>query len=155
MSQASSRTNAAHSPRDVERDESGFARIRIDPRVDRRIGQSDHVLQARRIFQARQRRLRAQVDARVRQPPAGELERRIGAQTIQIVGVLIAAADRENAGPDHVSEAVRYPRGIAAVRKDPSEPIGDPKPPLGHGQQHDAAIRREASAVESGCDLLA
>jgi hypothetical protein len=45
--------------------------------------------------------LPAQVVAGVGQPPAGELERRIGAQDVEVVCIFIAAADREDAGPDH------------------------------------------------------
>jgi len=35
----------------------------------------------------------------------------------EIVGVLVAAADREDAGADHVGEAVRDARRIARVGK--------------------------------------
>ena len=36
-----------------------------------------------------------------------------------------------------------------------SQPLGDPEPALGLGQEHDAAVRRQAPTVESGGDLLA
>jgi len=50
-----------------------------------------------------------QILARVGQPTAGELESGIGAQMIEIIGILIATGDGENAGADHVSERVRDP----------------------------------------------
>jgi len=49
------------------------------------------------------------------QPSAGELERRIGAQDIEIVGILVAAADREHPGPDHVGDRMGDPRAIAPI----------------------------------------
>ncbi len=44
---------------------------------------------------------------------------------------------------------------MATIRKRVREPVGDPQTTLGHRQQHDAAVRREATAVEIGCDFLA
>jgi hypothetical protein len=100
---------------------------------------------------ATQRRLRTQVNAWVRQPSARKLERRIGAQDVEVVGVLVAEADRESAGADHVGERMRDAHQVTTVRKNPGKPVGDPKPPLSHAQQHGAAVRSKASAVKSGC----
>ena len=36
-----------------------------------------------------------------------------------------------------------------------SQPLGDPEPALGLGEEHDATVRRQAPTVESGGDLLA
>jgi hypothetical protein len=47
------------------------------------------------------------------------------------------------------------PAGIAFVRDYCREPLGKAKPPLRLRQQHDAAIRAEASAVKGGGDLFA
>jgi len=58
--------------------------------MDQSVGQSDYVAQARSILQARQGRLGTQITAGVRQPPAGQLECRVGPQMIEVVGVLIA-----------------------------------------------------------------
>jgi hypothetical protein len=46
------------------------------------------------------------------------------------------------------------PAGVALVRDHCRKPLGEAKPPLRLRQQHDAAIRAEASAVKGGCDLL-
>ena len=90
---------------DVENDRGRLAFIGRHPLIDERIGQADRVFQRRRVLQPRQRRLRTKVRAGIRQTPAGELERRIGAQKIQIVGVFIAAGDGEDARADHVGAA--------------------------------------------------
>ncbi|BDV36182.1 hypothetical protein SS37A_37120 (plasmid) [Methylocystis iwaonis] len=58
--------------------------------IDERIGQADHVTEGGRVLEARQCRLRTQIAARLGQPAANELERRVGAQDVEIVGVLIA-----------------------------------------------------------------
>ena len=138
----------------VERHRLGLPRIGVHPGVHKGVGEADHVAQARSVLQPRQGRLRAQVDPSVGQPAAGELEGGIGAQGVEIVGILVAAADGEDAGPDHVGEAVGDAGRIAPVRDQPGQPLGDPEAPFRQRQQHDAAIRGEAPAVEGGCDFL-
>ena len=87
--------------------------------------------------------------------PQASLNAGIFAKTIQIIGVFIAARDREDARADHVGQRKGNPRWIATVGKTARQSLGDAKAPLGHRQQHNAAIRGEASAIESTCDLLA
>ena len=108
-----------------------------------------------RILKPRQGRLRAQVPAGVGQPPAGELERRIAAQIIEIVGILVAAADRQHSGADHVGDRVGDPPGIATIGNAASQTLGHAQTPLGQRKQHHAAVRRHAPAVECGGDFLA
>jgi hypothetical protein len=129
--------------------------IRVHPLVDERIAQPDRILQRRRILQPRQRRLRTKIAARIGQPPAGQLEHRIGAQKIQIVSVLVAARNGEDAGADHVRERAGDPRGIATIQKAARQSFGDAKASLRHRQQHDAAVRGQATAVEIRCDFPA
>jgi hypothetical protein len=102
-----------------QRDGCRLARIAIHPCVDQSVGQADHVAQARSILQARQRRLGTQIATGVRQPSAGQLECRIGPQMIEVVGVLVAAADREHAIAEHIDKAVHNPRRIAPIRETP------------------------------------
>jgi len=73
-----------------------LARVAIHPCVDQSVGQADHVAQARSILQARQGRLGKQIPAGVRQPSAGQLECRIGAQMIEVVGVAMPAQNIGN-----------------------------------------------------------
>src|SRR3954468_8914490 len=70
---------------------------------------------------------------------AGELERRIGAQGTDVLAVLIAAGDRQDAGSDHVRDCVRHAGWIAPVRDEARQSLGDPEPSLGLSQEHDAA----------------
>lgn len=73
----------------------------------------------------------------------------------RLAGVLIAATDREDAGADHIGERVGDARGITAIGKAARQSLGDPESAFRHGEQHDAAIRRNASAIERSCDFLA
>ena len=101
------------------------------------------------------RDVRAQIGSGVGQPPAGELERRVAAQPVEIVTIFVAAGDCENPGTQNIGQPMDNPAGIAFVRDHCREPLGEAKPPLRLRQQHDAAIRAEASAVKGGGDLFA
>ena len=135
---------------DVQYDPGRRPRVRGDPLIDERIGEMDHVTQGWRVFEPGQRRLRDEIPPRIGQPPAGQLEGGVDAQEIKIVGILIAAADCENAGADHFSETVSDARGIAAVRNAARQPFGDPEAALRQREQHDAAIRSETPTIKSG-----
>src|ERR1700722_7064033 len=56
--------------------------------------------------------------------PAGELERRVGPQMIEVAGVLVAATDREHASAEHIDKAVHNPRRIAPIREHPGQIVG-------------------------------
>ena len=72
---------------------------------------------------------------------------------VEIVGVLVAHGDGENARPDHVRQRVRDRRRIAPVGHKAGQARGNPQPSLGHGRQQHAAVRGQPTAVEIGCDL--
>ena len=97
----------------IENDAGRRAFVRRHPLIDERVGQADRVFQRRRILHPRQRRLRAQIAARLGQAAARQLECRIGSQKVEIVGVLVAAGDGVDARPDHVSTAMKDACGIA------------------------------------------
>ena len=122
--------------------------------IDERPREPDRILQRRRVLQPRQRRLRTQVRARVRQPPASELESGINAQSVEIVGVFVAAGNRQDAGADHVRQRVRDAQRVAAIGKAPRQSFRDPQPTVRHRKQHHAAIRGQSPAIESRSDRL-
>jgi len=139
---------------DVEGDACGRFRVAGHPLVNEGVGQPNGIAQGRRIFQTRQRRLGGQIGAAVGQTTAGQLEGGIAAQAVEVVAVLVAAADREQAGADHVGEPVGDARGIAAVGDQLGEAVGDAETALNSGQKHDATIRGNPPTVEGGSDLL-
>ena len=84
--------------------------------VDHGVAHCRHFVPRRRVLPARDGRLRTQIVATVRQPPAGKLESRVGAEVVEVVAVLIAAGDGEDASAQDVGDAVGDEIAIAALR---------------------------------------
>ena len=118
--------------------------------VDHGVAQAHDLAQRRRVFPARDGRLRAQVATAVRQAAAGELEAGIGAQVVEVVGVLVAAGDGEHAGTQDIGDAVGHEGRVARIGNQRGQPVGNAKATLGGGQEHDAAIGGEPAPVEGG-----
>ncbi len=76
------------------------------------------------------------------------------AQRVQIVGVFISCANRQNACPQDIPQQMANPRRITQVGHRFGQSVGDGELPFRLRQQHDTAIRRDPSAIESGSDLL-
>jgi hypothetical protein len=141
---------------DVERDGCRLARVAIHPCVDtkcrsvgsRRAG-AEHSPGA-----TGSAGLGTQIATSIRQPSAGQLECGIGPQMIEVVGVLIAAADREHARAEHIDEAVHDPSRVAPIREHPGQLVGQAETPLGHREKHHAPVRGQPTAVEGSCDFL-
>ena len=93
--------------------------------------------------------------SRIGQPPAGKLERWILAQMIEVVRVLIAAGDGENARAKDAVQRMGDQQWIARIGDNGGEFVRQSQPALGLPQQHHAGVRGNASAVECGGDLLA
>jgi hypothetical protein len=74
---------------------------------------------------------------------------------IEVIGIFVAAGNREHAGAQDILDAMRHEQRIARVGDHRREARGDPNGPLHSGQQHDAAIGSDAPAVECGDDFLA
>ena len=98
--------------------------------IDHDPHQADEVAQRGRVLPARDGGLRAQIGSGVGQPPAGELERRVAAQSVEVVAIFVAAGDRENPGAQNIGQPMDDPAGIAFVRDHCCEPLGKAKPPL-------------------------
>jgi hypothetical protein len=64
-------------------------------------------------------------------PAASKLEGRVGAQEVEVDGVLVAGGDGEDARADHVGDRMCNAQGIVAVGKAPGQPLGDAQPRLG------------------------
>ena len=60
-------------------------------------------------------RLRAQIGPAVGQPPAGQLESRVAAQPVEVVSILIAAGNGEDARAQDVGQEMSDPVLIAPV----------------------------------------
>jgi hypothetical protein len=108
-----------------------------------------------RVLQPRHGGLRAQRRPRLRQAPDRQLERRVGAQAVAVVRVLVAGDDGEHAKAQHLDDLVIDPQGIAPIHQAAGQPRGDLQPPLDTAQQHHAAVRRHPAAVEGDAHFLA
>ena len=82
---------------DVERDGGRRAPVAAAPQVDHGVTQPDQGAHVGCILPARDGGLRGKIVIALRQPPAGQLERRVAAQCIEIVGVRVTAGDGEDA----------------------------------------------------------
>ena len=140
---------------DVQGDRLRLAGVAVAPGVDHGVGQADDGLQVRSVLPARDRRLRAQVAAAVGQAAAGQLERRIAAQAVEVVGVLVAAGDGQHSRPQDRGDRMGHQGRIARVGNEGGDPIDDADPAVGQGQQRHAAIGGNAPAIEGGADFLA
>ncbi len=74
---------------------------------------------------------------------------------VEVVGVFVAAGDGQDPGAQDVIDAVRHEQRIARIGNQSRQPVRDPQLALHRAEQHDAAIGRDASAVEGGGQLLA
>ena len=89
--------------------------IAVHPLIDQSIGQPDRIADCRSVLQPREGGLRGQIRTRLGQVSAGELEGRIRPQRAEVVAILIAARDGEDAGADHVCDRVPA-RGLESRR---------------------------------------
>jgi len=133
---------------DVEGDGGRWAGIAGAIEVDQGVGHAHHLAPSRRVLPTRHRRLRAQIAAAVGQAVAGQLEGRIGAQVVEVVGVFVDAGDGEDARAQDVIDAVGHQGGVARVRDQPRQLRGDPQLPLHRAEQQNTAIGGDAPTVE-------
>jgi hypothetical protein len=139
-----------HGVVDVERHGRRRLGVAGAVQVDHGPHQPDHLAQGGRVLPARDGRLRAQVPPAVGEAAAGQLEAGIPAQVVEVVGVLVAAGDRQDARPQDVRHRVDDPRRVARVRDQRRETVAEAELALRGGEQHHPAVRGQASAVEGG-----
>ncbi len=140
---------------DIEGHRLGRRRVAGAIEIDHDPHQADQIAQPGRILPARDGRLRAQVDAAVGQPATSQLEPRIGAQPVEIVGILPAAGDGKDAGAQYIGQPMGDPLRIAAVRDHRRQPRGEAEPAFGLGEQHHPAIGAEPAAIKRGGHFFA
>ena len=120
--------------------------------VDQRGRQASHLGARGRVLQPAHGRLRTQVAPTLRRPADRQLEQRIGAQIVAVVGILVAAGDREHAEPQHRRQRVDHPVGGAPLPDAAGQRLGQAEPAFRRAQQHQPAVRgdrprRRKSAV--------
>ena len=112
---------------DVERDLGGRRRKRRAELVDQCRCQPNGLPAARHVLQPAHGRLRAKVAAALGTAADSQLQERVEPQPVEIVAVLVAAADRQHARLDQLVEPMLDPGWIATIGKAAGEPRADAK----------------------------
>ena len=135
---------------DVEDDALGNTVEAFAKQIDHGQPHARQLAPRRRVLEPRQGWLRHQIATGLGQAPTGQLERRIEAQHVEVVAILVAASDGEHARPDHVGVGVGRARRIARVGQATGKARGKTEPLLDPAQQQHAAVGRQPAAVENG-----
>ena len=109
----------------------------------------------RDVLQSRQCRLAHQVDAGHGRAATGDLHRRIGAQCVGVIAILITGRNQHHAHERHVGVGGGDAQGIANVGERQRDHVGDAEAQRDLAQHDDAAVRRAVAAVEGCCERLA
>ena len=103
---------------DIERDRLRRLGVTGAIKIDEDAAKLHDFAQGRRVLPPRHGRLRAQIVARIGQAPTSELESRIPAQMIEVVRILVAAGDGQNARAKNAVERMGDQQGIARIGDD-------------------------------------
>src|ERR1039458_330346 len=106
---------------DIERDGLWRRGVTGAIKIDEDAAQLHNFAQGRRVLPTRHGRLRAQIVSRIGQSPAGKLEGGILAQMVEVVSILVAAGDGENASAKDAPERMGDQQWIARIGDDGGE----------------------------------
>ncbi len=140
---------------DVEHDRRRRRRIALAEEIDEAGADLVRRLRIGEVLEPRDRRLTGQVVAALGRTLAGDQQRGVVAQRVEIIGILVAGRDRHHARRHHCTVAVDDEQWVARV----GERIGD------HGgeaqaagrltQHNEAAVRGKVAGIPRGCERLA
>jgi GAF domain-containing protein len=140
---------------DIERHRDRRGGIARTVEVDERACQPHQFARRRRILPSAHRRLARQADRAARQLAERQLEPGIVMQTVEIIGILIAAGDRQHASTQDVAEVVDDAALVARVGNAGGKPFCKTKLSLHLRQQQHATVRGQPAAVKGGGHFLA
>jgi hypothetical protein len=75
------------------------------------------------------------------------------AQRIEIVGILVAAGDRQNPGAQYAIAAVDHAALVAGIGDAAGKSTSDPEPSLGLRQEQHRTARRQSAAIKRSSDF--
>ena len=90
-----------------------------------------------------------------RRVPHGQLEQGVGAERVAVVGILVAAGDRQHAEAQHGGERVDDQCRVAPVADTACQRLGQAEAPFRLAQQDQAAVGGDQATIEGGRHLLA
>ena len=140
---------------DVERHRRRRDRIAGAIKVDHDVHHPHQFARRRGILPAAHRRLAGKTDGAAGQLAGRQLEARVVAQMIEIIGILIAAGDRQDPRLQDVGNTVDDTALVAGVGNTARQAPGNAHHALRLGQQQHAAIRCQPPAIERRRHLLA
>lgn len=107
------------------------------------------------VLQPAQRRLRAQIQAALRQPPDRQLEGRVGAQRVAVVGIGVTGGDHQCPQADHLGQPMAHPLWRPRVLDAACQPLGQAELAFDLGQHQHPGIRGQPAGVEGEVNRLA
>ena len=139
---------------DVEHDRRRRARVAAAEEIDE--AGADPVQRAGvgEVLQPRDRRLARNVVTALRRTLAGDHQRGIVAQRIEVVAILVAGGDRHHARRHHRAIGVDDEQRVARVRQRVRDHGGETEAPSRFAQHHQAAVRGEVAGILRGCERL-
>jgi hypothetical protein len=82
------------------------------------------------------------------------LKRRVVAQRIQIITVLVSGSNRKNPRAQDIREGMNHPRLIAVIGNVSGKPVDNSQPSLRLGQQKHTSIRSDRAAIKRSGDFF-
>ena len=139
---------------DVEHDRGRRAGVAAAEQIDE--AGADPVQRAGvgEVLQARDGRLARNAAAGLRRTLAGDHQRGIVAQRIEVVGILVAGGDRHHARRHHRPIGVDDEQRVAPVGQRIGDHRGEVETTGRLAQHHKAAVRGEVAGVLRGCERL-
>jgi hypothetical protein len=112
---------------DVQCDGGGCLREAPAEDVHQRRRHSRHLYAGRHVLQAAHGRLRAEIGTALGRTPQRQLEQRVEAQAVAVVGVLVAAGNRQHPKAQHPGQAMGDQSRIAPVPRQPARRSASPR----------------------------
>jgi hypothetical protein len=120
---------------DIERDRRRRRGIAGAVNVDQRASEPNQLTCGRRILPARHCWLAGKANRPVRQFAERQFEPRIMAQRVEIVGIFVAASDRQDPGAQYAIEAMGHTALVSGIGDATGKSPSNPNPPLGLSQK--------------------
>ena len=140
---------------DVERHRSRRGGIAGAVEIDHDVHHPHQFAGCRRILPAAHRRLAGKTDGAAGQLARRQLEARVVAQMIEIVGILIAAGDRQHPRLQDVGQTMDDAALVAGIGNTARQAPGDAHRALRLSQQQNTAIRCQQPTIERRGHFLA
>ena len=132
---------------DIQKDRHRRRSVRLDKRIGQNLPDAIKIRPRDGVLQPRERRLAGQRLV-VGKSLAGHLQRRVPAQRIRVIRVLVAASDLEDPLLEHVQKRMPGVAGMAAIMKDFSDAGEKPHPAFDLPEEKHSGVGGDFAAVK-------